>query len=100
MPGRAQAKRLLGTGPAWGMYSRMPPSQQPSRSRVPAAVDCFGEASQPVVGVRGSVAVALVLQWYGVDDVGGDGFDRAVICRALADGAVVEEAYLRRTTAG
>jgi hypothetical protein len=30
-----------------------------------------------------------------MDDVGGDGLDRAVICRALASGAVVEKAYLR-----
>jgi hypothetical protein len=57
--------------------------------------DCFDEAAQAFVGVRGSAAVALVLQRCGVDDAGGDGLDRAVVCRALAGGAVVEEAYLR-----
>ena len=57
--------------------------------------DRFDEAAQVFVGVRGSAAVALVLLRRGVDDLGGDGLDRAVVCRALAGGAVVEAAQLR-----
>ena len=57
--------------------------------------DRFDEAAQAFVGVRGSVAVALVLLRPGVDDLGGNGLDRAVVCRALADSAVFEAAQLR-----
>jgi hypothetical protein len=42
--------------------------------------DCFDEAAQAFVEVRGSIAVALVLLRRGVDDLGGDGLDRAVVC--------------------
>ena len=92
---RAQTKRLLGTGPASGMYSRMPPSQPPSRSRAPAAVTASTKRRRSSLGVRGSAAVAVVLYGRGVGDLGGDGLDRAVVCRALAGGAVVEAAQLR-----
>jgi hypothetical protein len=67
----------------------------------PAAVagawgrDRFDEAAQAFAGVRRGAAVALIRLGHGAADLGGDSLGRAVICRALADGAVVEAARLR-----
>jgi hypothetical protein len=49
----ARAKRLLGTGPASAMYSRMPPSHPPSRSPASAAatVSTNRRSSSSVSGV-------------------------------------------------
>jgi hypothetical protein len=52
---RAHRKRLLGTGPASGMYSRMPPSQPPPRSRVPAALTASAKRRRPSSGSGGVV---------------------------------------------
>lgn len=56
--------------------------------------DCFDEAAQAFVGVRGSVAVALVLLRCGVDDLGGDCLDR--IQRRPVLGGIINE-YERAT---
>ena len=56
--------------------------------------DRFDEVAQVLAGIRGSAAVTFVLFRCGLDDLGGDGLDRAVICRVLAGGAVLEAAWL------
>ena len=60
--------------------------------------DCFDEAAQAFVGVRGSVAVALVLQGVAWAMSAAMASIGAVVCRALAGGAVVEVADLRGPT--
>jgi len=92
--GWVQKKRLLGSGPASGMYSRMPPSQSPSRSRASGAVTASMKWRRPSL-VRRSAAVAVVPLGCGAGDLGGDGCDGAVVCGAAACGVVVEETRLR-----
>jgi hypothetical protein len=49
------------------------------RAGVPAAVTASTKRRRPS-SRSGSIAVALVLLRRGVDDLGGDGLDRAVVC--------------------